>query len=127
MAEKKMEEWDLWFPGAAANGLSFARGQVDSADVMLVHSAPPTLNVAVRSLDGTLKAEGKDLEKTDDSPVTRLTRQGDTIVREDIWPTEEDIGRLILLPGGEAGVLLQWWNAPDKSEWRWKVEFYNHK
>jgi hypothetical protein len=26
----------------------------------------------------------------------------------------------------EAGTLLEWWNAADGSEWRWKIEFYNH-
>jgi hypothetical protein len=31
----------------------------------------------------------------------------------------------VLLAGGEAGVLLDWWNSPDKLEWRWRLEFYN--
>ncbi len=77
--------------------------------------------------NGQHLAEGNDREQTDDTPITRLTRRGDTVEREDIWPADEDIGRLVLLPGGEAGKLLQWWNAPDHSEWRWQVEFYNHR
>lgn len=45
---------------------------------------------------------------------------------EDGWPTDADLGRLVILPGGEAGILQAWWNADDRSEWRWSVEFYNH-
>ena len=39
----------------------------------------------------------------------------------------EDVGRLVLLPGGEVGTLLRWWNADDHSEWRWQIELYNHR
>jgi hypothetical protein len=31
-----------------------------------------------------------------------------------------------VVPGGEAGELKSWWNADDGSEWRWRLEFYNH-
>ncbi len=127
MAEQRTEDWDLWYPKAAATGIPFARGRVERVDVMLVHAAPPVLSVTVRSGDGQVLAEGNDLEQTNDTPITRLTRRGATIEREDIWPTDEDIGWLVLLPGGEAGKLLLWWNAPDHSEWRWQVEFYNHR
>lgn len=127
MAGQEIQDWDLWYPKAAATGIPFARGRVESVDVMLVHAAPPVLTATVRSADGRVLAEGNDLEQTDDTPITRLTRRGDTIEREDIWPADGDIGRLVLLPGGEAGKLLLWWNAPDHSEWRWQVEFYNHR
>ena len=56
-----------------------------------------------------------------------LTRHGTDILREDRWPTEADLGCLVILPGGEVGTLKAWWNAPDGSEWRWQVEFYNHR
>jgi hypothetical protein len=59
--------------------------------------------------------------------MTRVRRRGDTFTREDEWPQDEDIGRPVLLPGGEVGILRQWWNAEDGSEWRWTVEFYNRK
>jgi hypothetical protein len=121
------EDWDLWYPQAGATGIPFARGRVEPSEVMLVHAAPPVLTVSVRSGDGTLLAEDVDLEATADTPITRLTRQGDRIQREDIWPGTDDIGRLILLPGGEVGTLLHWWNAADHSEWRWQVEFYNRR
>jgi hypothetical protein len=56
-----------------------------------------------------------------------LTLRGETIERRDIWPDEDDIGRPVILPGGEVGILLSWWNAPDHSAWRWRVEFSNHR
>ena len=126
MADKTMQVWDLWYPQAAATGLPFARGRIDGADVMLVHAAPKVLEVKVYDGD-TLAAQGKELQATGDTPITRLTRRGDRIEREDIWPGPEDIGRLVLLPGGEVGTLIQWWNAPDHSELRWQVELYNRK
>ena len=65
--------------------------------------------------------------QTADRPIARLTRDGETISREDLWPSQEAVGQLVILPGGEVGKLLSWWNAEDGSEWRWQVEFYNHK
>ena len=127
MVEQTLEIWDLWYPKTAATGLPFARGRVEPTNVMLVHAAPPVLTVTVRGDDGQVLAEGTDLAATDDTPITRLTRREDRIEREDIWPGEDDIGRLVLLPGGEAGKLLQWWHAADHSEWRWQVELYNHR
>ena len=44
-----------------------------------------------------------------------------------LMPTSNDLGSLIILPGGEVGTLLEWWNAEDGTEWRWRVEFYNHR
>lgn len=122
----KIEIWDLWYPKAAATGVPFARGRLDSTEVLLVHAAPPVLTVEVRNKDGLRLALGVDLPQTADRPMARLTRRGDEITREDLWPEEEDIGCLVILPGGEVGELLKWWNAEDGSEWRWQVEFYNH-
>ena len=59
--------------------------------------------------------------------MTRLVRRGDAILREDRWPTDADLGAVVILPGGEAGILTAWWNAPDGSEWRWSVEFANRR
>ena len=120
-----METWDLWYPKAAATGLPFARGRLDPTSVLLVHAAPDFLTVEVRDDEGRLIAAARDLERTLESPICRLTREGDNITREDIWPGENDIGLLVLLPGGEVGILQEWWNAEDRKEWRWRVEFYN--
>ena len=125
MAEQ--EVWDLWYPNAAARGLPFARGRLDATDVLLVHAAPDTLDVEVRADDGHLVARVLGLRATADRPIARLTLRDGEIDREDVWPEPEDIGRPVILPGGEVGILLRWWNAEDGSEWRWAVEFYNHR
>lgn len=121
------EIWDLWYPEAAAQGLPFARGRLDETAVLLVHAAPPVLAVAVRHDDGVLVARSEGLQRTADRPMARLVKSGGRIEREDLWPGQEDIGRPVLLPGGEIGILTAWWHAPDGSEWRWSVEFYNHR
>jgi hypothetical protein len=105
--------------------LLVARGALDHTDILLVHAAPDFVTVEVRDVSGRRLAIGKDLQRTLQSPVCRLTRNGDSISREDIWPVETDHGLPILLPGGEVGILKSWWNAPDRKEWRWQIELYN--
>ncbi len=121
------EVWDLWYPKAAAQGLPFARGRLDHTDVLLVHAAPDTLRAEVRDDAGRRLALGDDLRRTAERPMARLTRVGDRITREDIWPAAHDIGRPVILPGGEVGSLRAWWHAADEQAWRWTVEFYNHR
>ena len=122
-----LEIWDLWYPDAAAQGLSFARGRLEATGVLLVHAPPEMLRVEVRDDAGALLAAGDHLRRTADRPMARLTREGRAVSRVDLWPEQEDVGRPVILPGGEAGILLSWWNAADGSEWRWQVEFYNHR
>lgn len=124
---REHQVWDLWYPHAAAQGLPFARGRLDATDVLLVHAAPETLDVAVRGGDDQLLARGTGLKRTAERPMARLTLRDGQVAREDLWPAAEDIGRPVILPGGEVGMLLAWWNAEDGSEWRWQVEFYNHR
>ncbi len=122
------ETWDLWFPSAGATGVSFARARVDGAaagDRILVHAAPPSLSVEVRAGDGVLIARGDDLERGAPGPITFLLREDDHIRLEDGWPTDDDLGRVVILPGGEAGILRSWWHAEDRRSWRWQVEFSN--
>jgi hypothetical protein len=125
------EIWDLWFPSAGATGLSFARTVVDASaagDRLLVHAAPPELDVEVRAAaDGRLPAAGRGLQRQQEGPMSFLVRDGDRITLEDGWPSAEDLGRLVLLPGGEAGVLTDWEHAADRSSWRWSVEFRNSR
>ena len=126
-AKHELQIWDLWYPQAAATGVAFARGRMNPTNILLVHAAPPMLTVEVRSDSGKRIAYAQDLPQTADRPIARLTLQGSTLTREDLWPTPGDIGQLVILPGGEVGQLLSWWNAEDGSEWRWQVEFYNHR
>jgi hypothetical protein len=123
----QVQIWDLWYPHAAAQGLSFARGRLDATDVLIVHAAPAVLDIDVRGDDGRLLARGRKLARTADCPMARLTVRDGQIAREDLWPTVEDLGRPVILPGGEVGILQEWWNAEDGSAWRWQVEFYNHR
>jgi hypothetical protein len=125
-----IEQWDLWFPNAGATGLPFARCRVDAdaaADRVLVHAAPPHLDVTVCDGHGAVVAEGRGLERQAPGPMSLLTRDGRTIQLHDHWPDQEDLGRLVILPGGEAGTLVSWWHADDHSEWRWRLELYNHR
>jgi len=125
--ESQLQTWDLWYPQAGATGVAFARGRLDATNVLFVHAPPPMLTVEVRSDGGERLAYTQDLARTADRPMARLMMQGEQITREDLWPAQNDIGQLVILPGGEVGQLLSWWNAEDGSEWRWRVEFYNHR
>jgi hypothetical protein len=122
-----METWDLWYPDAGATGIPFARGRLDPTDVLWVHAAPPRLAVTVRDGDEHVIARGEPLQRSGERfPLTRLARRGSSVSREDRWPTQDDLGAMVILPGGEVGTLISWWNADDGSEWRWQVELYNH-
>lgn len=122
-----MHTWDLWYPEAASQGLSFARAKIDPAEHVFVHALPASVRVEVRDEQGALIAAGDGLARTQESPMAWLVLAGGSVTREDTWPAEGDLGSVVILPGGEAGVLRAWWNAPDHSEWRWSVEFYNHR
>ncbi len=127
MAQAELQIWDLWVADVGATGVSFARGRLNPTDVLLVHAAPAQLNVEVRSAAGQVVARGQDLPRTASTPIARLRCQGAQVLREDIWPGSDDLGTPVLLPGGEVGILQQWWNDPAEQEWRWQVEFYNHR
>jgi hypothetical protein len=123
-----LQSWELWYPEAAATGLPFARGRLDPTDVLWVHAAPPTLAVVVRDGDERIVARGASLKRAGERfPMTRLSVVGAEVRREDRWPRQDDLGARVILPGGEVGTLVAWWNADDGSEWRWRVEFYNHR
>jgi hypothetical protein len=122
---KPLQYWSVWYPKAAATGMHLTRSMIDPQDTVLLHAAPDVITVEVHDQTGNRIAYGKDLESTQRSPMCRLRRDGDSITREDLWPADDDLGTVVLLPGGEAGILCAWWNAPDHTEWRWQVEFYN--
>ena len=80
------ETWDLWYPGAAATGLPFARGRLDPTEVLWVHSAPKKLDVTVRRFDGSVRARGQVTREAGYLPMTRLALDDGNLVREDRWP-----------------------------------------
>ncbi|MCZ7572690.1 MAG: hypothetical protein M5U01_29390 [Ardenticatenaceae bacterium] len=117
--------WEVWYPQAAATGLLLARGLIAPMKTLLFHAPAEVITVEVSDHQGQRLAYGTDLKQTDTTPICRLRREGERITRQDIWPTEAELGLLVLLPGGEVGTLKSWWHAADKKEWRWQVEFYN--
>src|SRR5690348_3116122 len=114
---EQLEIWDLWFPDAGAQGLSFARGRLRATDRLLAHALPANLRVQVTEDDGMLLAHGENLRRTAETPIARLSRRGERIEREDIWPGEREIGLPVILAGGEVGILTAWWNDPDRQSW----------
>ena len=118
--------WEIRNPDGAAMGLEVARGRSAEHDVMLAHAMPERIDITVTDPEGNVIASGHDLRHDAVTPISRLSFDGDTIHRENIWPSDADLGLPVILPGGEIGLLTAWWNADDGSEWRWSVELYNH-
>lgn len=128
MAMDHLQTWELWYPGAGATGLEFARARIDPVEAVWVHAVPRKVSVTVRAGDDRVVARGEGISRSGSyKPMTRLSLEGDTVTREDRWPSEADLGAIVILPGGEAGVLTAWWNAEDGSAWRWSVEFSNSR
>jgi hypothetical protein len=117
--------WELRNPDGGAQGLEFAKARMGDHRVVLVHAAPSRLNVVVRTVNEVLLAIGTDLHAEGETPISRLALDDLRIVRENVWPAEEDLGLPVILPGGEVGILRSWWNAEDRSAWRWTLELSN--
>ena len=128
MSMETNQTWELWYPDAAATGLYLARARIDPIEVVWAHAVPRKVSVTVRQGDDRVVARGEGLERSGPYlPMTRFTLDGESVTREDRWPAAEDLGAIVILPGGEAGVLTAWWNAEDGSAWRWSVEFSNSR
>jgi hypothetical protein len=122
-----MQTWELWYPDAGNTGLPFARARIDPTEVLWMHAAPPVVAVTVRERDERVVARAERLEREGKRyPMTRLTCRAGHLSREDRWPADADLGTPVILPGGEVGMLVSWWNAVDESAWRWRIELYNH-
>ncbi len=120
--------WEIWYPGAGATGIPIARSRIDAADVVWAHSMARKVAVTVREGDDRVIARGEGLTRDGSyKPMTRFSLQGGQVTREDRWPNEDDLGAVVILPGGEAGILTAWWNAEDGTAWRWSVEFSNRR
>ncbi len=107
-------------------GLEFTRAITAGGwQRVLVHAAPARAWVEVVAADGSLIARS-DLDRQHDySPMTLLSLE-DGLRRDEVWPDASLHGLPVLLAGGEVGTLQRWEHAPDKSWWRWAVEFSNH-
>lgn len=119
--------WELRSPDGGSSGLEFARARMDPHERVIVHAAPSRMNVEVYDESGRLIAKGSRLKSSEHTPMARLTIEGDTVRREQIWPTDADLGLPVIMPGGEVGILTAWWNADDHTAWRWSIELSNHR
>ena len=123
-----VQTWELYYPESGATGIEIARARIDPTEAVWLHAAPPVLAVTVREGDDRVLARGEPLKREGPYlPMTRLERRGSAVTRTDRWPADADLGAIVILPGGEAGILKSWWNATDGSEWRWVVEFFNRR
>lgn len=117
--------WQLRSTEGGSTGLEFARAAIDPSRTVLVHAAPTRLDVEVLANGEHLIAIGRDLRPGDgdgDTPMTRLVIDGTRVLRSQLWPEDADLGSVVLLPGGEAGVLQSWATDPDRSSWTWSLE-----
>ena len=118
--------WQIRNPDGAAMGLEYARARMAPHDEVLAHALPERADVEVFDISGLLVARGRDLSGDLVSPMARLRLEGPAVQRENMWPEDSDLGKPVILPGGEVGILKAWWHAEDHSEWTWTVEFHNH-
>jgi hypothetical protein len=119
--------WAIRSPDGGATGLEFALARLEASERVLGHALPSTIDVEVRDEAGAVVARADGLKGDAETPMARLWIEGGTVRREQVWPGPEDHGLPVILPGGEVGILTSWWNAPDGSEWRWRIELYNHR
>ncbi|HZT66456.1 MAG TPA: hypothetical protein VFA11_11760 [Acidimicrobiales bacterium] len=119
--------WEIRNPDGGMLGLEVARAVLAATDCVLAHSISERVDVEVRDPSGQVVAKAEGLSAEGATPMARLSIEGASVTRRQVWPDESDIGRPVILPGGEVGILLSWWNAEDGSEWRWRVEFHNAK
>ncbi len=94
--------------------------------MVLVHAAPSAMDVVITADDVVIAQADGLHDDARSTPMSRVWLDGATLARENVWPTQEDVGLPVILPGGEVGILLAWSNADDGSEWTWRVEFHNH-
>lgn len=119
--------WEVRNPDGGMLGMEVARSVMAPSMCVLGHAFPEQVDIEVRDAEGRLVAQAEGLRAKGTTPMARLSISEGTLSREQVWPDEADHGRPVILPGGEVGTLKSWWNAPDGSEWRWQVEFYNHR
>src|SRR2546429_9970868 len=72
LPESETVLWELWYPEAGATGVSIARGRLNPTDVLWIHAAPTTLEVAVRTAGGrVVAAGGRPIRPAPRFPLTR--------------------------------------------------------
>jgi hypothetical protein len=127
-AVAKVVIWELRNPDGGSTGLEFARARMEQHEHVLGHALPERVDVDVTDEEGTLLARAEGLSHEAVTPMSRLDLRSDGgIDRANVWPDGSDLGKPVILPGGEVGILKAWWNADDHSEWRWTIDLSNHR
>jgi len=120
-----LHTWEIRNPDGGMLGLEFAKGRMAAHTDVLSHALPERIDVEVRDASGAVVAAARGLDGGASTPMARLSIQGEAVTRENVWPDGSDLGKPVILPGGEIGILRSWWNADDGSQWTWNVEFHN--
>lgn len=118
--------WTLRGRDGAMNGLEFARSTT-AGDLrrVLVHAAPAQLSLEITADNGDPILSGNADRAGEYSPMTLLDLTAG-VTRKEVWPDDSMLGLPVLLAGGEVGLLTSWEHDPERSWWRWSVEFSNH-
>jgi hypothetical protein len=120
--------WTIRSRDGGMNGLEFSRCTTAGGFTrVLIHAAPAKATIEVMTDDGQVVARGDVDREGRYSPMTLLELDDGDVRRTEVWPTQEHLGLIVLLAGGEGGVLTAWQHAEDHSWWRWSLEFSNHK
>ncbi|HEX6844419.1 MAG TPA: hypothetical protein VF235_04805 [Actinomycetota bacterium] len=118
-----VHDWDIR-TGGGATGIEVARARLSSEHTLvLAHALPTEVDVRVWENGARLVATGEHLRDETPTPMCRLWIDGVRILRRNVWPGEDDLGRPVILPGGEAGILRAWEHDDKRTRWRWSVEF----
>lgn len=119
--------WSIRSRDGGMNGLEFCRCLTTGGQAkVLVHAAPAQASVEVVADDGSQVANGDADRRGDYSPMTLLELADGSVRRTEVWPDDSLLGTVVLLAGGEAGLLTSWRHADDRSWWQWSIEFSNH-
>jgi hypothetical protein len=119
--------WEVRNPDGGSTGLELARARMEEHRNVLGHALPERIDVDVTDEEGTVIARARGLEHDAATPMSRLDLDEEGgIVRANVWTDASDMGKPVILPGGEVGILREWWNADDHSAWRWTIELSNH-
>ena len=122
--------WTIRPSGGGASGLEFAQARIEARHRSLlvhasaVHASPGSIDVDVTSSGSRLIAMGCDLRGDGAAPMSRLRIEGLRITRTDVWPTDADLGTVVVLHGGEAGELLAWETDDQRLHWTWSLRFH---
>ena len=91
-----------------------SRMRRDRPNMIEANPPPELLSVVVRDGQAGILSKASELRRDGPHfPMARLQGAGMSIRREDRWPSEADLGSLVVLPVGEPSELKSCWNSDD--------------